>query len=184
MTNAQFDNIDSYDDIMTRNWYKLTKAENGDLDKFIASHKLSGRDNARTPIHWDDKDNAGFTTGTPWLPVNANHIEINVAEQEKRSDSPLNYFRRLTKMRKENLVFVYGEYELLLPDHEKLFAYLRTINEQKVLVLLNYSSDSVSQLFPSELVAHDTLINNYDSLAVEDNTYTLLPWQAVVINVS
>lgn len=184
MTNAKFNSIDQYNDLMTINWYNLTKQEGGDLNKFIEAHKLSARDNARTPIQWDSSRNAGFTEGTPWLEVNPNHVQINVAEQESRDDSPLNYFRKLTKLRKEHEVLIYGDYELLLPDHEQLFAFVRSLDDEKVLVLLNYSSESVSQEFSAELISQDCLINNYESLSVSDNTYTLLPWQAVLLKIT
>ena len=139
MTNAKFDSIDDYNDLMTINWYNLTKNEGGDAEMLLESHKLSGRDNARTPIQWDDSDNAGFTTGNPWLKVTANYPQINVAAQEQDPDSPLNYFRQLTRLRKDNLTLVYGAYELLLPDDEHIYAYTRKLDDEVILVLLNYS---------------------------------------------
>ncbi|HAQ48661.1 MAG TPA: alpha-glucosidase, partial [Glaciecola sp.] len=127
MSNIKFDNIEDYKDIMTINWYNLTKEEGGDLEQFIESHKLCARDNARTPIHWDDSAHSGFTSGTPWIQVNPNYVEVNAAAQEQDPDSELNYFRTLNQVRKNNLTLIYGAYDLLLPEHTQVYAYTRTL---------------------------------------------------------
>ena len=144
MSNIKFDNIDDYKDIMTINWYQLTKAEGGDLDKFMESHKLCARDNARTPVQWDDSENAGFTTGTPWIKVNPNYVDVNAAAQENDPDSELNYFRKLNQVRKDNLTLIYGAYTLLLAEHTEIYAYTRTLDDDVILVLLNYSEKTVT----------------------------------------
>jgi len=183
MTNAKFDSIDDYDDLMTINWYNLTLAEGGDGQKLLESHKLSGRDNARTPFQWDSSENAGFSTATPWLKVTENYSHINAAEQEDRPDSPLNYFRTLTKLRKENLALIYGAYALLLADDEHIYAYTRTLDDDVLLVLLNYSSSTQVAEIPNVLHNGDVLINNFDTLEKVDAGFMLEPWQAVVLRV-
>ena len=96
------------------------------------------RDNARTPMQWDTTKNAGFTSGTPWLPVNPNYVTVNAAEQLARADSVFHYYQRLIALRKEMDVIVYGHYELLEPDHPALFIYTRTLGEESLLVICNF----------------------------------------------
>lgn len=185
MSNIKFDNIEDYKDIMTINWYNLTKEEGGDLEQFIESHKLCARDNARTPIHWDDSAHGGFTSGTPWIQVNPNYVEVNAAAQEQDPDSELNYFRTLNQVRKNNLTLVYGAYALLLPEHTQVYAYTRTLDEDKILVLLNFSSDTVTlniaELGGINMQHAQVLLNNLTELNIADGQVTLAPYQAVLM---
>jgi oligo-1,6-glucosidase len=185
MSNIKFDNIEDYKDIMTINWYNLTKEEGGDLEQFIESHKLCARDNARTPIHWDDSAHGGFTSGTPWIQVNPNYVEVNAAAQEQDPDSELNYFRTLNQVRKNNLTLVYGAYALLLPEHTQVYAYTRTLDEDKILVLLNFSSDTVTlniaELGDINMQHAQVLLNNLTELNIADGQVTLAPYQAVLM---
>lgn len=185
MSNIKFDNIEDYKDIMTINWYNLTKEEGGDLEQFIESHKLCARDNARTPIHWDDSAHGGFTSGTPWIQVNPNYVEVNAAAQEQDPDSELNYFRTLNQVRKNNLTLVYGAYDLLLPEHTQVYAYTRTLDEDKILVLLNFSSDTVTlniaDLGGINMQQAQVLLNNLTELNIADGQVTLAPYQAVLM---
>jgi oligo-1,6-glucosidase len=185
MSNIKFDNIEDYKDIMTINWYNLTKEEGGDLEQFIESHKLCARDNARTPIHWDDSAHGGFTSGTPWIQVNPNYVEVNAAAQEQDPDSELNYFRTLNQVRKNNLTLVYGAYDLLLPEHTQVYAYTRTLDEDKILVLLNFSSDTVTlniaELGVINMQHAQVLLNNLTELNIADGQVTLAPHQAVLM---
>ena len=185
MSNIKFDNIEDYKDIMTINWYNLTKEEGGDLEQFIESHKLCARDNARTPIHWDDSSHSGFTSGTPWIQVNPNYVEVNAAAQEQDPDSELNYFRTLNQVRKNNLTLIYGAYDLLLPEHTQVYAYTRTLDEDKILVLLNFSSDTVTlniaDLGGINMQQAQVLLNNLTELNIADGQVTLAPYQAVLM---
>lgn len=185
MSNIKFDNIEDYKDIMTINWYNLTKEEGGDLEQFIESHKLCARDNARTPIHWDDSAHSGFTSGTPWIQVNPNYVEVNAAAQEQDPDSELNYFRTLNQVRKNNLTLIYGAYDLLLPEHTQVYAYTRTLDEDKILVLLNFSSDTVTlniaDLGGINIQQAQVLLNNLTELNIAGGQVTLAPYQAVLM---
>jgi oligo-1,6-glucosidase len=185
MSNIKFDNIEDYKDIMTINWYNLTKEEGGDLEQFIESHKLCARDNARTPIHWDDSAHSGFTRGTPWIQVNPNYVEVNAAAQEQDPDSELNYFRTLNQVRKNNLTLIYGAYDLLLPEHTQVYAYTRTLDEDKILVLLNFSSNTVTlniaDLGGINMQQAQVLLNNLTELNIADGQVTLAPYQAVLM---
>ena len=181
MSNIKFDNIEDYRDLMTINWYHLTKAEGGDLDKFMESHKIRARDNGRTPIQWDASEHAGFTTGTPWIKVNPNFTDINAAAQENDTNSPLNYFRRMAKLRSESLTLIYGAYELLLPEDENLYVFSRHLDDEKLLVVLNFSCEE-QNLHVGDV--KDVLINNYDDLMLSDGYLTLQGWQAVILKLA
>ena len=182
MTNIDFDSIDDYQDIAAINGYKKAKSEGQDMEQFMTVLNATSRDNSRTPMQWDNSKNAGFTTGTPWLPVNQNHPEINVAAQNEDPNSVLNHFRVLTKLRKENKVLVYGAYELIEKDHPRIYAYTRTMGDDKVLVLHNFSDINASIHLNDSYLSGEVLINNYPDLKVTGNEYELQPYQSVVLD--
>jgi len=185
MTNIKFDSIDDYQDIMTRNWFGLVEEEGGDTQAFLESHKLTGRDNARTPMQWDSSANAGFTTGTPWLNVNLNFHEVNVTSQENDPDSPLNFFRRMIQLRKSDLTLVYGAYTLLFPDHPQIYAYTRELDDTRLLVLLNFSGTRVQLDAPALASAATTLVvSNYPQLDHDDAMFYLHPWQGALVRLA
>jgi oligo-1,6-glucosidase len=185
MTNAKFDKIEDYRDIETLAAYEKVKLAGGDLKQFIEDQKTGGaRDNGRTPMQWDTSENAGFTTGTPWLKVNKNYKEVNVAKEDKNPNSVLNYFRRMVKLRKENPVLIYGAYHLLKGDDPNIYAYTRTLDNEKVLVLLNFKDHDVDMQLKELKGSHQTLINNYKSVNVKEDTITLKPYQAVILSLN
>lgn len=131
MTNAGFDKIEDFRDVQTLNEYEHEKNTGADLKGFMKRIQFGSRDNGRTPFQWDKKTHAGFTTGTPWIKVNKNYTSINEAAEETDANSPLNYFRKIVKLRKDNLVLVYGKYTLLDKDNPKVYAYARKVREKK-----------------------------------------------------
>lgn len=161
MTNIKFDKIDDYRDIETLNMYTQLKATGGDLCKFLEAQKYSARDNSRTPFQWDSSVNAGFSTATSWLKVNPDYITINAAAQENDPGSCLNYFRQLVKLRKENPVLVYGKYSLLDKDNPDVYAYIRELNNKKVLVLLNFKKKIASANTGTDISKAKILLGNY-----------------------
>jgi oligo-1,6-glucosidase len=177
MTNIRFDKIEDYRDIMTLNLYELIKSEDGDLQEFMDSQKIIARDNARTPFQWDDSENAGFTSGKPWLKVNPNYTEINAEMQEKDENSVLNYFRRIVKMRKENLVLIYGDYTLVDAENSSVYAYTRELDGRKLLVLLNFKAHEAKVKTDIDLSAAKVLIGNY---AESSTDKTLKPYESIV----
>ncbi|HEV8080465.1 MAG TPA: alpha-glucosidase [Chitinophagaceae bacterium] len=181
MNNIKFDKIEDYRDIETINMYEKTKMEGGDLDYFLEGQKISGRDNGRTPFQWDDTKHAGFTNGTPWLQVNSNYKKINAAAQENDPNSILNYFRKMVKLRKALPELVYGKYELLDKDNEKIYVHTRTLDNKKVLVLLNFSASHSKFEMPKKSGSLNVLMNNVASLIVKNNTVTMEPYQALII---
>ncbi|MCB0542660.1 MAG: alpha-glucosidase [Saprospiraceae bacterium] len=180
MTNIGFDSISQYRDIAAINGYKLAKKEGRDLDQYLAKLKFLSRDNGRTPMQWNDTQNAGFSTGKPWLPVNDNYQQINVIAEEKNPNSVLSHFKKMVRLRKDNPVLVYGDYRIIQAEHPDIYAYTRTLGEQKMLVLLNFSDHNADIELPEAGAIAETLIDNYDALERAGNKITLKPYQAVV----
>ena len=150
------------------------------METYLEILNFLSRDNGRTPMQWDTTQYAGFSTTSPWLPVNANYQTVNVAIEDNDPQSVLNYFRRMTRLRNDHPVLVYGDYELLQREHPTVYAYTRTLGGEKMLILLNFSeSDSTIELADLER-AQDILINNYEDVAVTGNTLHLKPYQAVI----
>ncbi len=180
MTNIGFDSIDQYQDIAAINGYKKVVNSGGDVEAFMQALKFSSRDNGRTPMQWNDTENAGFSTGIPWLPVNQNYHNINVAKEDKDPHSVLNYFRKMTQLRRDNPVLVYGDYQLLKPKHPEIYAYTRTLDDQKMLILLNFTDKHSSIDLPEINLIKEELIDNYGSIAINNDIITLQPYQAVI----
>jgi oligo-1,6-glucosidase len=184
MTNVRFESIEQYKDIETLNAYREYVIENGmDSSEFLKAVHARGRDNARTPFHWDDSKHAGFTTGTPWIEVNPNYPKINAKEQMGNPDSVFYYYKKLIELRKQHDIIVYGKYDLLLEDDEQIFAFTRTLDDEKLLVICNFSSGQPEFALPKELdeTKKRLLISNYP---VEENEsireFTLKPYETRV----
>ena len=181
MTNIGFTKIEQYKDIAAINGYKKAATDGEDLDLHLKNLNLLSRDNGRTPMQWDDTNNAGFSSETPWLPVHENHTTVNVANQQNDHNSVLNHFRYMVALRKDNLLLVYGEYEIIQEEHPTIYAYSRTLDDEQMKILLNFS-ELTSKINLSNLVQiKEVLINNYNELLIDKNTITLQPYQAVVL---
>ncbi len=181
MTNYPFSSLDEFRDIESLNAYR-DWVTNGSLSHEIFWPCLlrKSRDNARTPVQWDSSANGGFTTGTPWIPVNPNYTEINAEAEIADPNSVFHYYRRLLALRKQYEIIVYGEYELLLPEDESIFAYTRTLGSEKLLVVCNFTEDSQAFTVPEEFAGAKYLIGNYDE-AYRNDTITLRPYEAFVL---
>ena len=185
MTNLDMPTIEEYVDIDALGKYKAAMAAGQDMEEFMEVLNYSSRENARTPMQWNDSENAGFTTGTPWKRVNPNYIEINVEQQDSDPNSVLNHFRKMTKLRNDNLVLVYGDYDLLLPDHEQIYAYTRILGEDKMLVLLNFSDKPAEANLPEAEGLNEIFINNYNSSPIKaESKIVLEPYQAVIVKMN
>jgi oligo-1,6-glucosidase len=182
MTNVAFESIEDYRDVATRNLYKEAVEEKG-VDPQVALKVVhaKSRDNARTPMQWDDSAQAGFTTGTPWIKVNPNYKDINVAEALADPNSVFHYYKKLIQLRKENPVIVYGTYDLILGAHEEIYAFTRTLDGDRLLVILNFSRN-IPVFNLSENISfssRELLISNYDVDPSEDiQRITLRPYEA------
>jgi len=181
MTNIGFTKIEQYKDIAAINGYKKAASDGEDLDHYLKKLNLLSRDNGRTPMQWDSTKNAGFSNETPWLPIHKNHTKVNVLNQENDQNSVLNHFRKMVALRKDNLLLVYGNYEIIQEEHPTIYAYSRTLEDQKMLILLNFSELESSIELSNYDDSKEVLINNYSELSVDKNTITLKPYQAVVL---
>ena len=178
MTNIKFDKIEDYRDIETLAEYEKVRNAGGDLKEFIENQKTGGaRDNGRTPMQWNEKQDAGFTTGKPWLKVNDNKATINVQDEGKDPNSTLNYFKKMVKTRKENLALIYGKYTLIDASNEQIYAYTKELDGKKLLVVLNFSDKTAT--LNSDLVGKGAkvLIGN---LETPSKTSTFQPYEAVI----
>lgn len=183
MTNVRFDSISDYKDIETLNMYNEKVNQNGeDPAKVMESIYVKGRDNARTPFQWDDSEHGGFTTGTPWLQVNPNYTSINAKQAVEDKSSIYHYYRKLIKLRKEHQVIVHGSYDILVPEDESIYVYTRTLESQKLLVLLNFTNENQSFDVPADLQGkkNEILISNYEANTEYGSTISLKPYEAIV----
>ncbi|WP_088889492.1 glycoside hydrolase family 13 protein [Leptolyngbya ohadii] len=182
MTNVQFDSIEDYHDIETRTIYHEFVEEKGISPEAAMEiiHSRS-RDNARTPMQWNNSPHAGFTTGKPWLKLNPNYREINVEQALSDPNSIFAYYQQLIRLRKANPVIVYGTYDLILESHEQIYAFTRTLKDDRLLILLNFTQHSASCTLPSDLSfdGQELLISNYEVNATEEICQlTLRPFEA------
>ncbi len=149
-TNVAWSSINNYNDIQSQAQYEFALNEGFTKAQALdAVHQFS-RDNARTPMQWDNTKNAGFTTGTAWLPVNENYPDINADAEDKDADSVLNWYRKLSKLRAENEVLTAGSYEMLLPNSEEIFAFARTLGNKKFITAVNFTDKTVT--LPPEIL--------------------------------
>ncbi|OIJ14902.1 glucohydrolase [Anaerobacillus arseniciselenatis] len=184
MTNVRFDSIEEYNDIEIHNMYGEKVIEgNEDHQRVMEAIYVKGRDNARTPVQWDDSENAGFTTGTPWLKVNPNYKEINAKKALEDKDSIFYYYQKLIQLRKEHDIIVYGKYELILEDNEQIYAYTRSLADEKLLVICNFAGENATFTLPNDLKygSRELLIHNYEVDAHEEiSNFVLKPYEARV----
>ena len=146
MQNAVWNSIEEYDDISTKDQYQIAREAGLTDEEALEACGRMSRDNARTPVQWSDQENAGFTTGIPWIKVNSNYKSINVESQEKDADSVLNYYRRLVAVRKSpkyKEVFTYGKFVPVYQNTETIMAYYRKDGNQRMLVAANFGKDTV-----------------------------------------
>lgn len=181
MTNVPFASLEEFRDIESINAYH-EYTENGiigeeDMLKFLC---YKSRDNARTPMQWDNSANAGFSEARPWIKVNPNYTEINAQEQLNRDDSVFHYYQKLIALRKQKEIIVYGNFELLLPEDEDIFMYTRVLEKEKLLVICNFSKNERVVKSPDGFEAGDILITNYENPEISDEL-KLRPYEAIVI---
>lgn len=177
MTNVRLP-LEQYQDVEIHNMYKKRLAEGYPEEEILRSIYAKGRDNARTPMQWNGQENAGFTTGTPWLPVNPNYTSINAEAALADPDSVFWYYKKLIALRKEYPVFVEGDFTLLEEEHPQLFVYRRSTKNEQILVVCNFSGTDVSWSLPGEWTTAEMLISNYPDQVQK----TLRPWEATILH--
>ncbi len=180
MTNVKYDDINDYNDVRTKNEYREMIRQGKDKDEILKYINNTSRDNTRTPMQWNNDENAGFTKGTPWLKVNENYTYINVETELKEQDSVLNFYKDMIRLRKENEALIYGTYNLILEEDEKIFAYERVLGDEKLLVICNISNEDVKYEYDKNVLKYDhLLLSNYIVDTHSDTTkLELKPWEA------
>nr|WP_309098224.1 alpha-glucosidase [Fredinandcohnia onubensis] len=180
MTNVQFQSIEEYDDVATKNLYHEKLSEGIPHEEIMEIIWATSRDNSRTPMQWSSAENAGFTAGEPWMGVNPNFMEINVEKQQADGDSVLHFYKKMIALKKANKVFTYGVYDLLLAEDPQLYVYTRTLGEEKVVVVTNLSRENAVCRVPEGEFRHDRLmLANYQVEAHEaSDTIELRPYEA------
>lgn len=161
MTNYPFESIETFNDVAVKTEYQIVKSQGGDVNQLLDKYKMKNRDNSRTPMQWTNEVNGGFTEGTPWFPVNPNYKTINVAQQSEDSDSVLNFYKRLIKLKKSDDIYTYGEFNLIDDENENIFAYTRKLNNKTVLVAGNLTDHVASLNLPFEVEASQIKLHNY-----------------------
>ena len=178
MTNNPLPELSMYKDVMTRNNARM-------LSMFMPKKKVletiqhSTRENARTPLQWSDRRNAGFSTAEPWFPINDNYHHVNVQAQEEDPDSLLNFYRKLLRFRKDNPIVLYGRYRELMEEHSQLYVYERFYRSQKLLVICSFTNELVRFELPEDypLDKGRLVLSNYEHNFVIANGFTTRPYE-------
>ncbi len=187
MTNFPFETIDDFDDVAIKGfWRELVETGMIPADAFIENVKQFARDNARTPMQWDDGPHAGFSTGEPWLAINPNYTEINAATQVTDHQSVFGHHRQLIDLRRNTPALVHGAFEDIDPTHEHVFAYTRSLDGERLLVVINFTQTIVTYPLPDGTAIGDTLIDNTEGATAASGAIEveLAPWQATVYSLS
>jgi oligo-1,6-glucosidase len=182
MTNTYFTSIEQYRDIESINYHSSAISLGLEVEAVLHSLSVRSRDNARTPMQWDDSSHAGFTDGIPWLPVNPNYVTINAAAEIEDPHSVFHHFRKLIELRHDHPVIVHGRFELLLPDHEQIWALSRTLVDQVLVMVANCSSEPASipgDAVPDLTGAHVLLATHEDPASLD-----LSPWESRIYLIS
>jgi oligo-1,6-glucosidase len=184
MTNVAFASIEDYRDIGVLNTYQVEVLQKGrDYQDFLQYIHALSRDNARTPMQWDNSANAGFTKGTPWIKTNPNYPQINVAAQMGAKDSILEFYRQLIKVRKENEIVIYGSYDLILEDSAEIFAYTRMLGQKRLVVICNFTAKEPMFDLPKDIKysSEKTIFSNYEVVVAADiHNFKLKPYECRV----
>ena len=165
MTNAPFAGLGDYRDLESINAYNelVTREKRVAHDDMLRFMRMKGRDSARTPVHWNSSPNAGFSTGTPWIMVNPNYLEINAEDQIRRGDSVFAFYKKLIQLRKNLGIITLGDFQLLLPDDPDLFAYTRCYNNEELLVVCNFSNKEKTFAAPERFTGARLLLSNEET---------------------
>ncbi|WP_141433725.1 alpha,alpha-phosphotrehalase [Bacillus sp. 03113] len=184
MTNPKFESIDDYRDVESLNIYKLLQENGKSKSEVIEILKSKSRDNSRTPVQWNDQKNAGFTSGTPWIPVANNYKEINVEKALEDKNSVFYHYKALINLRHELDIVTYGDYQLILDDHSAIFAYIRNGKNEKLLVINNFYGKDTTFVLPKEIDVESykgrILLSNYEDSSEHYFELKLRPFESII----
>ena len=186
MTNANYHDFNEYKDVSTLEKINALRGEGHPEDLIRRYIGVTSRDNARTPMQWDDSQHAGFTTGKPWLKVNPNYAIINVKNQQQDEDSLLNYYKSLIQLRRHSEykdVIVYGDYQLLNENHPSIYAYTRSLEGRKLLVVSNFFANSAI-ICLNQLNSVKVVLSNYENSSMNLSCLSLRPYESIIFEVN
>ena len=181
MTNVHFDSLEEYNDIEIQQFYRDNLQKGYTHEQMMEAIWRNGRDNARTPMQWDESEHAGFTNGTPWLKVNPNYKMINVQQALEDKQSIFYHYKKLIELRKNSKysdTIIYGDYQLLLPNDHQVFAYTREDNDYKLLVVANFSEEEITTTFENEV--KELILSNYNDSSLDLSNLKLRPYETIV----
>lgn len=181
MTNYPFESVETFNDVAVVNEYNIVKSQNGDVSALLEKHKMENRDNSRTPMQWNDQTNGGFSEHSPWFPVNPNYKTINVANQQQDPNSILNFYKSLIVLKKSDDIYTYGTFDLVDKHNEQVFAYTRTLNNKKVLIVGNLTNQTATFNYDGPVNENDILLHNYEDEAIDINA--IKPFEAFVVSI-
>jgi trehalose-6-phosphate hydrolase len=183
MTNPKFNQIDQYRDVETLNYYQIMKENGKSEEEILSILKEKSRDNSRTPVQWSDELQAGFTTGTPWIPVASNYSDINAKQALEDKDSIFYHYQKLIQLRKEYSIITDGEYRLVAEEHPELFVYERVLDDEKLLVINNFYGKTAQLSFPVENIEGyeiELLLTNSDQNTELTAEMEVAPYESLV----
>ena len=181
MTNVQFDSLEEYNDIEIHQFYRDNLQKGYTHEQMMEAIWKNGRDNARTPMQWDESEHAGFTSGTPWLKVNPNYKTINVEKALEDKQSIFYHYKKLIELRKNSNysdTIIYGDYKLLLPEDHQVFTYTREDEQYKLLVVANFSEEEITRTFEDEV--KEVILSNYNDSSLELSNLKLRPYETII----
>jgi trehalose-6-phosphate hydrolase len=184
MTNPKFERINDYRDVESLNIYKLKRAEGMSEEEILDILKQKSRDNSRTPVQWDDSENAGFTSGTPWIETARNYKEVNAQQALRDKNSILYHYQKLNKLRKEYDIITDGDYQSLLEEDDTIFAYMRSVDKEKLLVINNFYGKETTFILPETVnidgYTSEILVSNYHDSSENMKYIQLRPYESIV----
>ncbi|MDG5854651.1 alpha,alpha-phosphotrehalase [Clostridium beijerinckii] len=187
MTNPYFDNIEKYRDVESINYYNILKEQGKSEEEILQILKAKSRDNSRTPVQWDDSENAGFTKGEPWIPVSSEYKRINVEQALKDEDSIFYHYQKLIRLRKDYEVISNGSIKFILEENNKVLSYVRNLGDTTVLVINNFYGESTKVEIPDEYANKSAkskiLISNYKDSSVLNKELNLRPFESIVYHI-
>ena len=183
MTNPYFESIQEYRDVESINYYNILKEQGESTDKVLDILRSKSRDNSRTPMQWNDKENSGFTTGTPWIPVGRSYKEVNAEKAVKDSNSIFNHYKKLIELRKEYDVISKGNIKMILESHKKVIAYVRRYEDKVLVVLNNFYGESTKVNIPSDIlnecINSNIILSNYSDSGKLGEEIILRPYESI-----
>lgn len=184
MTNPYFDSIEQYRDVESINYYNISKSEGKAEEEILEVLRSKSRDNSRTPVQWSAKKNAGFTKGTPWIPISNEYKRINAEKALADKDSIFYHYQKLIKLRKDQDIISNGKIKFILEDHERVFAYVRSLDNITLVVINNFFENEIKVELPNEYLKNKLkskiLISNYKDSSILDKDLTLRPFESIV----